>query len=210
MNGDKRSVSTDALETLGTIIDENQRRDAIHVAVEPCRAGHTLQPGEHVARANGEIFGNAEYCGEDCNLLGIVDPFLAHPVRQGEYFWLLVYPRQITSLRHVWSHKDFLDEFEPDKTYTKEESEAWLRTFISGADCPDYDTVIAAASGQEIEPIRGYEKYGPAYRNDGEYLFFNGQDAHSKIPKEFWMHVENVTGIEIPTFKRAEYFSCSC
>lgn len=37
--GDKRSVSTDALETLGTIIDDRAGRDAIHLAVEPVHAG---------------------------------------------------------------------------------------------------------------------------------------------------------------------------
>lgn len=31
---DKRSVFTDALETLGTIIDDTQKRDAIHLAFE--------------------------------------------------------------------------------------------------------------------------------------------------------------------------------
>ncbi len=32
---DKRSVATDALATLGTIIDETAKRDAIHLAVIP-------------------------------------------------------------------------------------------------------------------------------------------------------------------------------
>lgn len=32
-NAEKRSVSTDALETLGKIIGPNEKRDAIHLAV---------------------------------------------------------------------------------------------------------------------------------------------------------------------------------
>ena len=43
MGSDKRSVATDALETLGTIIDDTQKRDAIHLAVEPVVAGERLQ-----------------------------------------------------------------------------------------------------------------------------------------------------------------------
>lgn len=39
MSADKRSIHTDALHTLGTIIGEGEKRDAIHIAVEPCIAG---------------------------------------------------------------------------------------------------------------------------------------------------------------------------
>lgn len=98
-NGDKRSVSTDALETLGNIIDFTQKRDAIHIAVEPTCAKVILRPGEHVG-----------VDGSKDNPVGIVDPFLRRPVMAGEYFWLLVYPRQINSLRHVWTHPSFIDE----------------------------------------------------------------------------------------------------
>jgi hypothetical protein len=34
---EKRTVTTDALETLGTIITNAERRDAIHIAVKPRR-----------------------------------------------------------------------------------------------------------------------------------------------------------------------------
>ena len=36
--GDKRKVSTDALDTLGSIITPAEKRDAIHLAVEPVQA----------------------------------------------------------------------------------------------------------------------------------------------------------------------------
>jgi hypothetical protein len=52
--------------------------------------------------------------------------------------------------------------------------------------------------------------YGASYRNDGEYLFFAGRDAHGEIPPEFWDHVEVVTGKKIGPEDRAQYFSCSC
>lgn len=71
---DKRSVATDALETLGTIIDDKQKRDAIHLAVMPVIAGVVLPPGMHVSATNGVAMPAVP--GEG---LGIVDPFLMVP-----------------------------------------------------------------------------------------------------------------------------------
>lgn len=95
-----RTVATDALETLGSIIDENQKRDAIHLAVDPVIAVQKLLPGQDV----GFVEGGVGLCD---NPVGIVDPFLRRPVLAGQRFWLVVYPRKITSLRHVWAHPNF-------------------------------------------------------------------------------------------------------
>jgi hypothetical protein len=46
-----RAVSTDALETLGKIHEREEKRDAIHLAVEPVIAGEVLQPGQHMRDA---------------------------------------------------------------------------------------------------------------------------------------------------------------
>ena len=100
-DGDKRSVATDALETLGTIITDKEKRDAIHLAVENAVAAHTLYAGQDVGLVEGMATVHAE------KLLGIVDPFVKGPIQRGERFWLVVYPRQIHSLRHVWTHPDF-------------------------------------------------------------------------------------------------------
>lgn len=102
---DKRSVSTDALETLGTVIASNEKRDAIHLAVEPVEAAEILWPGQHIGLdSNGKATNT-----RTAKYLGIVDPFLKDRVAPGQWFWLIVYPRQITSLRHVWSHPDFAE-----------------------------------------------------------------------------------------------------
>lgn len=197
-NADKRTVSTDALETLGTIIGENEKRDAIHLAVVPMVAPEWLDAGEHVT-ADGHGCGVGEG-------VGIVDPFLTYRVKPGERFWLVIYPRKITSLRHVWSHPAFSDEA-PSKSDapSKADSEMWLHDFISRSDCPSFDSVIAAATGQHLEGIDGY---GSAYEYWGEFLHFNGRDAHAEIPPEFWDHVENYTGLKCP--RRVTSFSCSC
>lgn len=101
MSADNRTVATDALETLGTIIDEKAGRDAIHLAVEPAIAGETLTPGQHVGFLDGIAMPSHEPS------VGIVDPFLKDVIEEGQRFWLVVYPRQIKSLRHVWTHDAF-------------------------------------------------------------------------------------------------------
>lgn len=186
MSSDKRSVKTDALETLGSIIDDKQKRDAIHIAVEPVIAAHALYPGADV----GFVEGGVGVCN---NPVGIVDPFLKAAVNKGERFWLLVYPRQITSLRHVWAHPAFPDVESPLRK--KAESEAWLRDFAGNSNCPPYEELVALAVGDSVS---------------GEYLHVDGTDAHGEIPPEFWDHVEAVSGRQIPREGRAKYFSCSC
>lgn len=103
-NADKRSTHTDALETLGMIHFKPEARDAIHLAVEPVIAGEDLLPGQDIGLVDGFAFGKSPGLVKP---LGIVDPFLPRAVKQGEKFWLVVYPRMITSLRHVWSHPAF-------------------------------------------------------------------------------------------------------
>ena len=109
MSGDKRSVATDALETLGTLpIPADSGRDAIHLAVEPVIASERLLAGQDVyLLPDGRAAKGKE------NAVGIVDPFLKQSVKAGEKFWLVVYPRQITSLRHVWTHPAFEEKVTP-------------------------------------------------------------------------------------------------
>lgn len=179
-----RKVSTDALETLGQIIDDTQRRDAIHLAVLPQIAVGKLFPGQDI----GLVEGGA---GPADTNLGIVDPFLKATVQPGQRFWMILYPRMVTSLRHVWTHPAFPDAEVSVDTSAKARSEEWLRRFCEQSDCPSYEKTIAAAMDC-----------------DEEYLHFDGSDAHGEIPDEFWDNVEIVTGQKV--MKRASFFSCSC
>lgn len=103
---DKRTVSTDALDTLGMIHTKQEKRDAIHLAVEPVTAAEALKPGQHiVVDPAGNAYGVPPGHG-----LGIVDPFITGDILPGAKFWFVMYPRQVHSLRHVWSHPAFVDE----------------------------------------------------------------------------------------------------
>jgi hypothetical protein len=105
---DQLTVGTDALSTLGTLINDRAKRDAIHLAVIPAIAGHPLSPGRRVTFRDGAAYADDQ--DHDVAVVGIVDPFLVHAVRKGERFWLVLLPRTIQSLRHVWSHPAFPDE----------------------------------------------------------------------------------------------------
>lgn len=197
-DGDKRTVATDALETLGTIITSDEKRDAIHLAVEPVQATVSVRPGQGV-NARGEPV---------APFVGIVDPFLdVDLVKPGDWFWLVVSPRKIKSLRHVWTHPDFPEEMTGpelerwlDKaSVSKEKSEQWLRDYCAKGDGPSsYYTLM--------EKIEDHVKYG----GDDEYLHFSGSDAHGEIDPQVWVHASVVLGVPIPEDKRATSFSCSC
>jgi len=191
MSGDKRSVSTDALETLGTIIGEGAGRDAIHVAVEPVQAGQLLGAGDHVRIVDGRA--QLVNVGEG---IGIVDPFLDVSVWPGERFWMLLYPRTITSLRHVWSHPAFDDAPEPvapePVAPDKAASEAWLEDFCSNYGL-SYEHLLEAAYN---------------YDDGDDYLTIIGEDASGEIPNGVWHHLGIVTGKKFKTCPT--YFSCSC
>lgn len=201
-NYEKHQTSTDALDTLGSIIDESEKRDAIHLAVEPAIAGETLHPGQHV---NIDIVTDVASLTKIGEGVGIVDPFLTTVVQPGQHFWLVVYPRQISSLRHVWEHPSFapssdLAVIDPDGKPTKKAAEKWLRAYMKNNFYIDdndngygttFDTVIEQA-------VNGYD----------DYLTIIGSDAGGSIEDAFWDNIEAYTGKTVKT--RASYFSCSC
>lgn len=110
-SADKRSPSTDALETLGMIHFKPEHRDAIHLAVEPVVAALNLEPSQRIGIIDGKAYriGCQMVNGEATHVPyhGIVDPFLPRGPTQGESFWFVMAPRMVQSLRHVWEHTDF-------------------------------------------------------------------------------------------------------
>lgn len=191
-SADKRSVSTDALETLGMVHFREEKRDAIHLAVMPVEAGETLRPGTHIGVSkNGKAYAVArEHC------IGIVDPFLTEPVSYRDRFWLVIYPRKIQSLRHVWSHPALPDEApavasaEPAGDFAS--AKARIRDMAADLDCSVERLMDGAAS----------------FLEHGECLHF-GHDLDYDWPAEdFWRCYEIVTGK--PVASKEFFFRCSC
>lgn len=187
----KRTVTTDALETLGCVITSAEKRDAIHLAVEPVIAGAELAPGQHITVRNGIAIAAAVGRG-----LGIVDPFLAETVYEGYRFWMVLYPRTVRSLRHVWSHPAFPDETpssSPDCLAPKE------RAFARIAQVAAEHQVTAE------ELIEGAKQYLAT----GRSMHF-GFDIDYRDMAPFWLDYEVVTDEEVPDEKKGYFFSCKC
>jgi hypothetical protein len=193
----KRTISTDALETLGTIIGPDEKRDAIHLAVLPAIAHCDLSPGDSISITDGAAH-------LDCDGLAIVDPFLPATVLEGEHFWAILKPRLVTSLRHVWTHPDFADEGHDANAEKQsldirrnalQESRSRIEEFARTLGV-EYQEMIDAA---EFYLITGYT----TNLGDNErYKEYFGEFT------EFWWHYEVLTG-DSPKHD-GNFFDCSC
>lgn len=93
---------------LGQLLGSAEQRDAVHVAVLPCRCddGMRLMPGQHVGILRIDSSTKDPVVGPVSDKhIGIVDPFLFQYVWDKMRFYVLLYPNTIESLRHEWRHK---------------------------------------------------------------------------------------------------------
>lgn len=157
-------------------------------------------PGDHVQIDEEATF--AYRCPPGVGV-GIVDPFLTLTqgvgVRKGQWFWLVIYPRQINELRHVWEHPAFPPS-EDGSAYgvlppkpSREHSMLYIKQYCD----EDYGSVDKWAEQAAADAV------------DGGYVTVWGRDASGPVPDELWDHLENYLGR--PIKRPAEsYFSCSC
>lgn len=191
-----RAVSTDALETLGKIHTRQEKRDAIHLAVEPVVAGESLWPNARITVIDGVAW--REHMGKP---LGIVDPFLDKVVEKGERFWFVMFPRAVHSLRHVWTHPAFPDVEEPVETVVTPDTDAvnGARSWLQGH---------AEALGFTYERLMGY---ADTWVECDDYTYDNTERYKGVFDeKEFWKNWEIVTGRTVDEDKRECFFTCSC
>lgn len=172
-------------EYLGKLIDSDQQRDAIHIAIAPVTASEMLHPGDHV----GFVDGTCEGVAETETPIGIVDPFLRKRILPGQRFWMLLYPNTITSLRHEWTHPAITRSFGGDR-----EAVEWLK---------HYAEEIHATYEEMMKATEAYLKHGE-YWNEGDR--FEG----TYLPDEFWSHYQAATGTIVGDNERLSFFSCSC
>lgn len=184
-------------DQLGKLASPGQARDAIHIAIAPVLAAEKLRPGTHVGIVENGF-------GKCSDPIGIVDPFLTASVDKGSWFWLLLYPNTITSLRHEWVHPAFTAKGVP----VASESERWLRDFADEVDA-DYWEMMEVAKSHCRNTGKNYGD--PGYRWP-EYLIEGGKWEGQPTPDEFWTHFTNVTGMKPDgdDSSRPGIFSCSC
>lgn len=176
---------SNALDTLGEILPRDPGRDAIHIATFAVTSDEKLYAGQHI----GFIGDGNKVSSKAAKLSGIVDPFLPGTVFPGQIFWLLLYPRTITSLRHAWTHPDVPNEVKP-----KTSAQEWMEEF-AGQYGFSADRMINAAD---------------SYLAHGEYFVDGGTFEGSRVPDEFWGHYESIKGVVVPDDDRDNFFSCSC
>ena len=199
-------------ELIGKIITEEAGRDAIHIAVLPVTAGQDLLPSDEVG-ISGDV------AGKHCKpLVGIVDPFLKPGiVEKGQRFFIYLFPNTISSLRHVWAHKDIPDTLggEPAPKVPpgdKAESEAWLREYAKRVNPYFVDAEMGEYASHYPGGADGaYQTLLEGLRS-GE-LVYHGIDMHGREDlidgEELQRHGSVVLGYPL-NFDTFEYFSCTC
>ena len=162
---------------------EDAARDAVHIAVAPVIATERLAPGQHIAFV--EAGNTTHVCAAGAHV-GIVDPYLKKHVRQGEAFWMHLYPGTITSLRHNWTHSAFEAE--------TSSADKWMRNYAAEIGLTYKDLMVAADH----------------YLMTGEYLSRGGLLEGVDIPDSFWDNFESITRRKVAESDRGHFFSCSC
>jgi hypothetical protein len=185
-------MKRDALETLGTIITSDEVRDAVHVACLPAESAERLYPGMRVGYKDGKA--SPMYTP----YLGIVDPFLDGVLTEGNFFWLMLFPRTITGLRHLWSHPDLPDHGDvvTDPSEGKSESELYLRNVALHVGIGFHELVIGAENWAYHSSVPYTNGYEPDHRNVPDVDLF-------------WAAWSEYTGNDVPSDKEI-YWSCSC
>lgn len=142
--------------TLGHLIYGDSQRDAIHVAIAPVVANVGLEPGNHVG-----LMPDGTACVSAEPHIGIVDPFLTKRVKRGEKFWLCLYQKTVTGMRHHWSHPAFTEEV---STGIKSQAETYIRKVCAEYSI-DFEYLVAKFAtesyychGDDSHPGEDYEK----------------------------------------------------
>ena len=212
---DSRSTHTDALDTLGKIHVKQEYRDAIHLGVEPVEAGEFLAPGDKIGIIDGIAFvAFTKRKGKKVTYMGIVDPFLEVDLKKGDRFWLVIPPRKITSLRHVWEHPDFPNSTE--KEIKPVDEEELHKTLVMMGDpvaiAKDKIKIIAEELDVSVpwlmgnaDNLQGTKESDYVFHPDGSEI---GEGM--SIPEEFWEAYATVKEKDRSEINDNLYFTCSC
>lgn len=190
----------DKTPKLGSLITEEQQRDAVHIAVAPVIAGMEMYPGEHIGFTDdGDAYTVVTNAKKH---IGIVDPFLqGKRIAKGEQFYMFLYPNTITSLRHDWIHPAFEKEDEVagmEPTFLKLKGfpaeEKWIT---------DYAHSIGSTYCELMDAADDYLSHG-------EYLIRGGTFEGYSISDEFWDKYDNIKRKTTKEDDRGSFLSCSC
>jgi hypothetical protein len=186
---------------LGSLIEGDAERDAVHVALIPMIAGEHLSAGEKFCLKfdDRSVALRGDYRNPE-EVVGVVDPFLPGfgGVEKGEKFWGMLFPQTVTGMRHHWQHPLFdkpAEEIVAETNYY----ELWLRNFCDEWNF-DFDELIGAATGT----------------SEWRFVVARGKDLHSagELGEDhalFWEHLEGYMDVKFSEDHRDGMgWSCSC
>lgn len=199
-------------ETIGKLITDDYKRDAIHIAVIPVTAQETVHPGQCVELVEGGnsrvvAFLRGRTDGKPHSAVGVIDPFLRGPVYPDQRCWLFLFPNTVTGMRHEWQHPAFV-EFQPSVPGV-EASRKWMEEFAANHYYyPNYY--------QEGEEKRRYTadeliQAGKEYlESDWKHVQKGSESLRDDTnAEEFWKHFQVITGIQVPA-DTDQPFCCTC
>jgi len=182
---------------IGHLIYQVRHRDAIHIAVAPVEAAQELSAGQHIS-----INEAGKAVADTFVPIGIVDPFLMVPVKEGDKFYMFLYPGSIESLRHEWVHPAFKNVVPIKFTDVKAASEQWLREYTR-----EWLPQLVETDGEDS----AYQTLLEDMREGT--ITYHGRNMHSrgelKDAEELKHHTQIVLGIKID-YDKFRYFSCTC
>ena len=173
-------------------------RDAVHISCIPVTVMERMVPGTKVKIDKGSMGELVAYPADLNNYddyVGVIDPFYNEDfVDSGTRAWLLLRPKSIVELRHVWVHPEI------DWACNKLEAEDYLCQCAVKLDM-SYESLLEIASNF-LRSGNSYVEYG------GEtlrYKFFSDIDS-----RRFWWCVCKLTGLHLPEDMEMNPFDCSC
>ena len=187
-------MKQDPIKTIGTVLQGEHERDAIHVAIMPVQVQGQAMSGDSVKFVGPHTVTRCTI-GER---VGIIDPFLGVVVSHGDHVWLFLPPGSITSLRHDWTCPDV--DAPPIPSEAKTDHLQWLQAFAHRWGF-DFHDMIAVATDEDAGV---------------DYIVAHGVDLHdaSELGEDhdlFWYHLEGYTGKTFgPAHRGRVGWSCSC
>lgn len=197
-------------ENIGKLIttDDLFKKDAIHIAVAPVIAMDILYPGAPLGFSEP---GNTQKVEVNrVNSIGIVDPFLPSPVKEGEKFFMFLFPNTITGLRHDWNHPAFTADTSATNTVERTVETATSAAFQDRSRSYEYLNNVAHELDMSFTDfIHDLTEYDQG-RGDNmlTYSVADGGIYDYDWPT-IWRYFTEYTGIEINLSYDCPY-SCSC
>lgn len=188
----------DTQSKIGKLIGPDERRDAIHIAVAPVKAGEHLSPGRLVVLdGNGKAMGAP---GLGISPIGVVDPFLPQiVVKPGEYFWLFLFPETVTGMRHHWEHPAFDDKPDQDADTIEHLAHG------SAIELGEWGEIEAEtehpSAAAELWMRRFAERWGVSYDEALEH-------GKRRLYDPDHMHIEREMSVHLSVAESAEYWRC--